>query len=69
VFLFLSAAASLAVHVVALYLRPTQFVLRVEPLLDWQIWAQMIAVAASVLVAMELHKLLRKQRVSPRPRE
>jgi Ca2+-transporting ATPase len=68
-FLFLSAGASLAVHVAALYLRPTQFLLRVEPLLDWQIWAQMIAVAASILVAMELHKLLRKQRVSPRPRE
>ena len=38
---------------------PTQFVLRVEPLLEWQTWGRMIAVGASILVAIELHKLLR----------
>ena len=59
-FLFVGAAVSLAVHVGALYLGPTQFVLRVEPLLEWQTWLQMAGVASSILVAMELHRLLRQ---------
>jgi Ca2+-transporting ATPase len=60
-FLFVSTAASLGVHVAALYLAPTQFVLRVEPLLEWQTWARMIAIAATILVAIELHKLVRRR--------
>jgi calcium-translocating P-type ATPase len=58
-FLFISAAASLLVHVGALYLPATQFVLRVEPLVDWEVWAKMLAFAATIVLVMELHKLLR----------
>jgi len=61
-FLFLSSAASLAVHLAALCWEPTQFVLRVEPLLEWETWARMVGVAASILVAIEAHKLLRRKR-------
>jgi magnesium-transporting ATPase (P-type) len=57
-FLFLGTLAALAIHVGALYLPPTQFVLRVEPL-DAGTWLRMIAVASTIIVAIELHKLLR----------
>jgi Ca2+-transporting ATPase len=63
-FLFVSTTASFAVHLAALYFGPTQFVLRVEPLLEWETWFRMTAVAASILVAIEFHKLVRKQRFS-----
>ncbi|HSP81490.1 MAG TPA: HAD-IC family P-type ATPase, partial [Myxococcaceae bacterium] len=61
-FLAWATAAALVVHVGALFLAPTQFVLRVVPLTDWAVWARIVAVAASILVAMELHKLLRRPR-------
>jgi Ca2+-transporting ATPase len=64
-FLFLSTAGSFAIHVAALYLGPTQYVLRVEPILAWRVWAEMIAVASSILVAMELHKIVRGRRAQP----
>jgi cation-transporting ATPase F len=60
-FLFLATAAALTVHIVALYLPATQFVLRVEPL-DVETWLRIVAVAATILVAMELHKLWRRGR-------
>jgi Ca2+-transporting ATPase len=60
-FLFVGTATALAIHVAALYLPPTQYLLRVEPL-DLAIWPKMIAVAASVLVAVELHKLVVRRR-------
>ena len=56
--LFVGTAVALAVHVAALSFGPTQFVLRVEPL-DGATWLRMVAVASTVIVAMELHKLLR----------
>jgi magnesium-transporting ATPase (P-type) len=59
-FLFVATAAALAVHVGALHLWPTQFVLRVEPLVDAYTWIRIVVVAASILVAMEVHKLIRR---------
>ena len=61
-FLFVATIASVGVHVSALYLPPTQYVLRVEPLAA-EAWLVMGAVAASVIVAVEAHKLLRRARV------
>jgi Ca2+-transporting ATPase len=58
-FLFWATAATLAVHVGALFLPPTQYVLRVVPLTDGEVWLRILLVAASILVAMELHKRLR----------
>jgi len=56
-FLFYAAAAALGLHIASLYLPPTQYVLRVEPL-PLEAWLRMIPVAASVIVVGELHKLL-----------
>jgi calcium-translocating P-type ATPase len=61
-FLLWATLAALGVHVGALYLGPTQFVLRVVPLTDWEMWARIVAVAGSIIVAVELHKLLRRPR-------
>jgi calcium-translocating P-type ATPase len=58
-FLFVSQTAALLVHVAALYLPVTQFVLRVEPL-ELAVWRDMIVVALTIIVAMELHKLIRR---------
>jgi Ca2+-transporting ATPase len=63
-FLLIATASALAVHVGALYFGPTQYVLRVEPP-GLEAWVRMIAVASSVIVAVELHKLVRN-RVPPR---
>jgi magnesium-transporting ATPase (P-type) len=57
-FLFVGTLTALALHVAALYLPFTQFVLRVEPL-DAETWLRMVVVAASIIVVVELHKLLR----------
>ena len=66
-YLFVANAASLAIHVMALYLPPTQFVLRVEPL-PLELWLQILLVAVWLLVAVELHKLLRRRWPSGRSR-
>ncbi|MEJ5221751.1 MAG: cation-translocating P-type ATPase C-terminal domain-containing protein, partial [Tepidiforma sp.] len=55
-FLLIGTIAALSLHVAALYLPPTQFVLRVEPL-SFEAWWRMIAVASTILVAVEAHKL------------
>lgn len=60
-FLFAATTAALAVHTAALYLPPTQFVLRVEPV-PAATWPTMLMVAASLLVVVELHKLARRHR-------
>lgn len=59
-FLFFATAAALAIHVGATFFAPTQFVLRLAPITDWQTWLRMVLVAASILVAIDLHKLLRR---------
>jgi Ca2+-transporting ATPase len=56
--LFVATIAALAIHVAALYLPPTQYVLRVEPI-GLGAWFRIVVVATSILVAMELHKALR----------
>ena len=58
-FLFFATAAALAVHVAAIYLPPTQFVLRVEPI-EFQAWARIVLVAVSIVAVVELHKLARR---------
>ena len=58
-FLFVAAAVALAVHIGALYFPPTQYVLRVEPI-ALEEWLLIIGVASTIIVAVELHKLLRK---------
>ena len=45
-------------HVGAMHFGPAQYVLRIEPL-DIATWLKTVGVAASVIVAVELHKLLR----------
>lgn len=54
--LFVGTVAALGLHLLALYLPPTRFVLRVEPL-DLESWARIIAVASTIILAIELHKL------------
>ena len=58
-FLLIATVAALAIHIGALYFPPTQFILRVEPL-DWAVWMRMVALASTVIVVVEIHKLLRK---------
>jgi calcium-translocating P-type ATPase len=58
-FLFVATALALAVHTAALYFPPTQFVLRVEPI-PLEAWTRIVLVAATIIVAMEIHKLLRR---------
>lgn len=56
-FLFYATVAALAIHIASLYLPLTQYVLRVEPL-PLEAWLRMLPVAATVIIAVELHKLL-----------
>ena len=56
--LFITTLAALGIHIAALYLPPTQYVLRVEPI-GLGAWIRIVAIATSILVAMELHKALR----------
>jgi Ca2+-transporting ATPase len=58
-FLLVAAAAALAVHVAALYLPPTQWLLRVTPV-DLEAWWRIVAVALAVVV-VEIDKLLRRR--------
>lgn len=62
-FLLLSAIGALSVHVLALYLPPTQFILRVEPI-SLEAWARIIAIALSVVLVVEAHKWLRHPRLA-----
>jgi magnesium-transporting ATPase (P-type) len=65
-FLFAATALALIVHVAALYLGPTRFVLRVEPI-GPDAWIRILAVAATILVAIELDKLYRRSRPATLP--
>ena len=59
--LIVTVVAALGLQVVALYWAPLQFVLRTEPL-TLENWLTIIPVAASVLVAVEVDKAIRKLR-------
>jgi magnesium-transporting ATPase (P-type) len=60
-FLVIAQAGALVVHVGALYLGFTQFVLRVEPI-PLVAWMWIVVVSASVLVVVEIDKLIRRRR-------
>jgi len=62
-FLFVGTTVAVATHVAALYLPPTQYILRVEPL-PLSTWPTMLGVALSVVIAVELHKILRRPKAS-----
>jgi calcium-translocating P-type ATPase len=57
-FLLVATSAAILVHVGALYFGPTQLVLRVEPI-ELATWGRIVLVASSILVAIEVHKLVR----------
>ncbi|HEY7037094.1 MAG TPA: HAD-IC family P-type ATPase [Thermomicrobiales bacterium] len=57
--LLVAIIASIAIHVIALYLPWTQYLLRVEPL-DLAVWVRATLVASTVVAAAEVHKLLRR---------
>jgi Ca2+-transporting ATPase len=59
-FLFVATTTAFMVHVAALYMPWTQFVLRVEPI-EFAAWIMIGMVAATILIAMELHKFLRRR--------
>lgn len=62
-FLLVTTACAVAIHVAALYLPPTQYVLRVEPL-ELVAWVRVLAAASTVLIVVELDKLVRRRRRS-----
>ncbi|CAN5524857.1 cation-transporting P-type ATPase [soil metagenome] len=57
-FLLLATSAALLVHIGALYFGPTQLILRVEPI-ELATWGRIVLVASSIVVAIEVHKLVR----------
>ncbi|MGM0818480.1 MAG: cation-translocating P-type ATPase, partial [Actinomycetota bacterium] len=57
-FLLVAQVLALGVHVGALYLPATQFVLRVEPI-DATAWGSIVLASLSMIVVNEAHKLLR----------
>jgi magnesium-transporting ATPase (P-type) len=59
-FLLLAQSGALLVHIAALYLGFTQFVLRVEPI-PLNAWVLIVAVSVSVLVVIEIDKLIRRR--------
>ena len=63
-FLLLATATALMVHVAALYFRPTQVVLHVVPL-EQMAWLRIVAVAATIILAVEVHKWLRRATRNP----
>jgi calcium-translocating P-type ATPase len=67
-FLLVATVAAVSVHVASLYLSPTQYVLRVEPI-EPAAWLRIVAVASLSLVAAELDKAIRRRsstRAGPR---
>lgn len=60
-FLLAATFAAVSVHLAALYLPATQYILRVEPI-GLDSWLRIVAVGSSILVGIELHKLLRRSR-------
>ncbi len=59
-FLFWATLGAVVLHVGALYLPPTQYVLGIEPI-SGGAWIRAIIVASSVLVAVEAHKAVRRR--------
>ncbi|MBI2867769.1 MAG: HAD-IC family P-type ATPase [Chloroflexi bacterium] len=62
-FLFLGAVIALAVHIGAMYFDPTQALLKLEPLTALT-WTRLILVSFTIILVVELHKLLRHPRAT-----
>jgi Ca2+-transporting ATPase len=58
-FLFFGVGASLLLHIGAMYFEPTQRLIRLQPL-ALETWMRIVGVALSIVLAVELHKLLRR---------
>lgn len=59
-FLFWASLGALVLHVSAMYLPPFQHVLGIEPI-SVEAWIRAILVAATILVAVEAHKAVRRR--------
>ncbi|MFC1979488.1 cation transporting ATPase C-terminal domain-containing protein [Chloroflexota bacterium] len=59
-FLLIGTLLSLAIHVGAMYFPPTRFVLRLEPL-TLETWSHLTMIAISVVVVVEIDKLIRRR--------
>jgi Ca2+-transporting ATPase len=59
-FLLIGTMLSFAVHLGAMYFEPTQTLLRLEPL-DLYTWLRIVPLALSVLVVVEIHKIIRRK--------
>jgi Ca2+-transporting ATPase len=59
-FLLFGTLLSLAIHLGAMYFSPTQFLLRLEPL-TLQTWGRLTMIAVSVIMAVEVDKLIRRR--------
>jgi len=59
-FLLIGTLLSLAVHIGAMYFPPTQFALRLEPL-TLETWSRLAMIAISVVVVVEIDKLIRRR--------
>jgi len=64
--LLIGTLVSLAAHVGAMYVAPTQFLLRLEPL-GLETWGRIAMVALSVILVVEIHKMLRRPRLRAAP--
>jgi len=60
-FLLVGTLLSFAIHLGAMYFAPTQFLLRVEPL-TLLTWGRLALIALSVVVVVEVDKLVRRRR-------
>ncbi len=58
-FLLLGTLAAVGLHIGALYFDPTQELLRLEPI-GLLTWGRIVAVCATIIVVVELHKWLRR---------
>lgn len=59
-FLFWATLGAICLHIGALHFPPTQNILGVEPI-SAAAWARIIPVAATILVAIEIHKAIRRR--------
>ena len=58
-FLLVATVAAFIIHAGALYVPATQVILRVEPI-GMDAWIRMVAVAMSIIAAIEIHKRIRR---------
>jgi Ca2+-transporting ATPase len=57
-FLFFGVLITVIVHVLALYVPPTQSLLRLQPL-ELASWLRIVVVASSIVLVVEFHKRMR----------